>query len=165
MAVSLRKAGCWNGGVSQSKFTLPLTLPYTGTSKPPREEHQSNGVMTSPNFGKGPYPNNLHFEQTIQVDKGKTIKIDFTDFRIERCPYGSCDWVEINEGDGSRLADIRRTASFKEEDILAEDIVSKTDRVTVLFHTDEAANDDDVVGWRLVWGELKMQGPLISSIN
>ena len=125
--------------------------------------------MTSPNFGKGAYPDNLHFEQTIQVDKGKTIKIHFTDFKIERCPYGSCDWVLITEGDGSTLAlqvaDIRVTPSFKETDILIEDIVSKTNKVTVLFHTDEAANDDDVVGWRLVWGELKMQGPLISSIN
>ena len=119
--------------------------------------------MTSPNFGKGAYPDNLHFEQTIQVDKGKTIKIHFTDFKIEQCPYGSCDWVLITEGDGSRLADIRVTPSFKETDILIEDIVSKTDRVTVLFHTDDRANH--FVGWRLVWGELKMQGPLISSIN
>merc|ERR1711971_1211558 len=79
-------------------------LEWWSTSKPPREESwTSNGVMTSPNFGKGPYPNNLHFEQTIQVDKGKTIKIDFTDFRIERCPYGECDWVEINEEMGQDL--------------------------------------------------------------
>lgn len=151
MAVSLRGAGGSNGGVSQSKFTSPLTLPYTGTLKPPTVEYQSNGVMTSPNFGKGAYPNNLHFEQTIQVDEGKTIKIHFTDFRIERCPYGSCDWVEINEGDGSRLAYLRVTPNFKETDILIEDIVSKTNRVTVLFHTDDSVND--FVGWRLVWGE------------
>ena len=119
--------------------------------------------MTSPNFGRGAYPNNLNFEQTIQVDKGKTIKISFTDFRIERCPYGSCDWVEITEGDGSRLAYLLVMPSPKEEDILIEDIVSKTNRVTVFFHTDDSVND--FVGWRLVWGEQKMLVPLISLTN
>ena len=152
MAVSLRRAGGWNGGVSQSKFTLSFTLSYTGTPKPPKEEHQSSGVLTSPNFGKGPYLNNLNFQQTIQVDKGKTIKIHFTDFRIEASPdpeYRERDWVMITDGDGSTLADICPWPGFNERNI--EDIVSKTDTITVLFHTDNSVNNFD--GWRLVWGE------------
>ena len=106
------------------------------------------GVLTSPNFGKA-YPNNLNYEQTIQVEEGKAIKIHFTHWDVETSPGGE-HYVSITEGDGSTLANIRpNTPDFDLGDI-AEEFVSKTDTLHVLFHTDENGQRP---GWRLTWGE------------
>ena len=108
--------------------------------------------MTSPNFGVGDYPNNLNNKQTIQVEKGKAVKIHFTDFVVEACPGGDCDYVTITEGDGSTLANIRpNRPGFGVEDV-AEEFISRTDTVHVLFHTDSSRMHS---GWRLIWGEYK----------
>ena len=81
---------------------------FEGASKPSEEENETNGVLTSPNFGDGlTYPNNLDNKQTIQVEEGKAIKIHFTDWDVEPSPGGKCDYVTITEGDGSTLANIR----------------------------------------------------------
>ena len=109
-------------------------------------------MLTSPNFGVGDYPNDLNNKQTIQVEKGKAVKIHFTDFDLEACEV--CDYVTITEGDGSTLANIRPNhPGFGMEDIadqLAEDIISRTDTVHVLFRTDDSVTRK---GWRLIWGE------------
>ena len=107
--------------------------------------------MTSPNFGDGlTYPNDLNNKQTIQVEEGKAIKIHFTHWDVEWSPGGQADYVTITEGDGSTLADIRpKTPDFGLGDI-AEEFVSKTDTVHVLFNTDENGQRP---GWRLIWGE------------
>ena len=125
---------------------------FEGASKPSEEENETNGVLTSPNFGDGlTYPNNLDSKQTIQVDEGKVIKIHFTHWDVEHC----CDYVTITEGDGSTLADIRpKTPDFGLGDI-AEEFVSKTDTLHVLFHTDTDPRPPTLAGWRLVWGEYK----------
>ena len=105
--------------------------------------------MTSPNFGVGVYPNDLDYKQTIKVEKGKAIKIHFTDWEVELWLGRRCDDVTITEGDGSTLANIRS----EEHDFGVKDIpefVSKTDTVHVLFRTDESVGES---GWRLIWGE------------
>ena len=108
------------------------------------------GVLTSPNFGYNDYPNNLNNNQTIKVEGGKAIKIHFTHWDVDQSPGGICDYVTITEGDGSTLADIRpKTPEFGLGDI-AEEFVSKTDTVHVLFNTDENGQRP---GWRLIWGE------------
>ena len=113
------------------------------------------GVLTSPNFGRGDYPNNLNYEQTIQVEEGKAIKIHFTHWDVETSPGGEQDYVTITEGDGSTLANIRpNTPDFDLGDI-AEEFVSKTDTLHVLFHTDSNPRSLPHIGWRLVWGEYK----------
>ena len=125
---------------------------FQGASKPSEEETETNGVLTSPNFGDGlTYPNNLDNKQTIQVEEGKAIKIHFTHWDVEEC--GGCDYVTITEGDGSEyheLANIRPDdRSFSLKDI-PDFIVSKTDTVHVRFHTDRSGQR---AGWRLIWGE------------
>ena len=109
--------------------------------------------MTSPNFGDGlTYPNDLNNKQTIQVEEGKAIKIHFTHWDVEHSPGGECDYVTVTEGDGTTLANIRPSAgSFSLRDI-PEFLVSKTDTVHVLFHTDDSVQR---AGWRLIWGEFK----------
>ena len=77
------------------------------------ESEGTTGVLTSPYFGVDNYPSNLNYNRTIQVEKGKAIKIHFTDFNVEPCPGGGCDYVTITEGDGSTLAHIDpNTPSF-----------------------------------------------------
>merc|ERR1712037_553371 len=96
-------------------------------------ERETNGVLTSPNFGDGlTYPNDLNNKQTIKVEEGKAIKIHFTHWDVDQSPGGICDYVTIAEGDESTLADIRpKTPEFGLGDI-AEEFVSKTDTVHVL---------------------------------
>ena len=123
---------------------------FKGASKASKGENETNGVLTSPNFGVAFYPHNLNLKQTIQVEKGKAIRIHFTDFDVEQTPHGQCDYVVITEGDGSTLANIRpSTPSFGLKDI-ADEFFSKTDTVHILFHTDDSINRQ---GWRLIWGE------------
>lgn len=68
---------------------------------------------------------------------------------METCPDGRLDYVIITEGDGSTLASILPERNFGLKDI-AEEFISKTDTVHVLFHTDGSVRR---AGWRLIWGE------------
>ena len=103
------------------------------------------GVMTSPMFGSSAwggslqYPPNVHETKTIVVPKGKRIRIQFSHFKVEHC----CDYVTISEGDGIILG--------KYQDKPEENtIVSRTNTVHVLFHSDASGQRD---GWRLEWGK------------
>ena len=103
--------------------------------------------MMSPNFVYVPghrvpwdsrYPPNVHETKTIEVPKGKKIKIHFSHFMVEAC----CDYVRIHDGDGTLLGNYHQKPK--------KDIVSRTDTVHVLFHSDPNAQRE---GWRLEWGE------------
>merc|ERR1719365_573727 len=123
-------------------------LEWSSAPKPPEEESKTNGVLTSPNFGLEDYPNDLNNKQTIQVEKGKAVKIHFTDFIVEASRDEDCDYVTITEGDGSLIATIRPNhPGFGVEDI-PEDFISRTDTVHVLFRTDGSVTRR---GWRLIW--------------
>lgn len=99
--------------------------------------------MTSPNFPKD-YPCKIHQRKTIQVAKGKIINIHFTDFVVEH--PGQFDYVEITDGDGSRLG------RFSADQNNAPDlnVTSNTETVHVLFHTD---TNTAKKGWRLEWSK------------
>ena len=116
---------------------------------------ETNGVLSSPNFDpRWPYPNNLDAKQTIQVEEGKAIRIHFTYFHLEPASRVDADYVAITEGDGSPLASIRATFNgFGLKDI-AEEFVSKTNAVNVLFHTGPSIHREFYTGWRLIWGEF-----------
>merc|ERR1711990_1069862 len=104
------------------------------------ETRATSGEMKSPNFPND-YPSQLHQRKTIQVAKGKVINIHFTDFEVEH--PGQFDYVEITDGDGSRLG--RFSADQNDG---PPDVTSNTETVHVLFHTDEATAKR---GWRLEW--------------
>ena len=137
-----------------------LSIPFPGSSPSSETERKlpTSGVLTSPNFPCG-YLNDLDLVQRVQVPKGNTIWIRFTDLKIEprhnvRSPT---ETVTVTDGDGTRLGYFNggRRDSFDYEDDDSDEwknneIVSNTDTVDVLFHTDSSGY---MAGWRLEWGE------------
>ena len=109
----------------------------------------TSGVLTSPDFPER-YLNDLDIVQKIQVPEGNTIWIRFTDFDCER----EYDYVTITDNDGTRLGlfDGGENGGDLSDDDWREEIVSNTETVEVLFHTDGSHR---YTGWRLQWGKHK----------
>ena len=91
--------------------------------------------------------------------KGNVIKIHFTDFDLER--PDQVDYVDLIDGDGSFLGrfggrhylddeEVRREEAEGRRAMRIPDITSNTNRVHVLFHTDESVSRS---GWRLEWSK------------
>ena len=121
-------------------------------------ELPTSGVLTSPNFPCG-YLNDLDIVRRIQVPEGNTIWIRFTDFQCEprHSVSSATDTVTVTDSDGTRLGyfDGGRRDRFDDDDDIGDDwrnneILSKTETVEVLFHTDSVGYME---GWRLEWGE------------
>ena len=126
------------------------SISFQGSSPSSSVERElaTSGVLTSLNFPER-YFNGLHIIQKIQVPEGNTIRIRFTDFDCER----EYDTVTITDGrDGSRLGLFDGMAN-SDDDWQTKEIISKTDTVEVLFHTDGSRS---YTGWRLDWGEHKV---------
>ena len=109
-------------------------------------ELATSGVLTSLNFPER-YSSYLDIVKKIQVPEGNTIRIRFTDFDCER----GYDTVTITDKDGTRLG-LFDGRKFSDDD-WREEIVSNTDTVEVLFHTDGSSSYS---GWRLDWGNYKV---------
>ena len=158
MAGSLDDGGLF--GVSRTRaflFCLSHTKYFTETVE---ETLPKSAVLTSPNF-PNPYDRDTCSIETIQVTKGKTIKLHFTDFSTQ--PYR--DHVIIRDGNSTLLS---VPGSYGEpegylsgcvgKDVfscnrpsLPDDIFSFTETVHVKFETDDAKQ---VSGWRLEWSEV-----------
>ena len=110
-------------------------------------ELATSGVLTSPNFPER-YLDRLDIVKKIQVPEGNTIRIRFTDFDCER----KYDTVTITDKDGTRLG-LFDGGENSEDDWRTKEIVSNTDTVEVLFHTDSSGTR---TGWRLDWGKHKV---------
>ena len=112
----------------------------------------ATGVVTSPNF-PGNYPDNLAKIQTIQVESGKMLKLEFTLFDVfacndlHSCP---CDFVKIIDGDGTTLMD----CGFSSGDPSSSDyflppiITTTSNTVDIIFSTDSS---DAATGWSISW--------------
>ena len=79
-------------------------------------------MVKSPNY-PGKYPDNLQKTETIQVEEGLILSLQFTAFDIHESSSGSCyDHLTIMDGDGTTLmekscgstipADIRSTGNI-----------------------------------------------------
>ena len=58
---------------------------------------KATGVVTSPNH-PDKYPNNLHKTETLEVESGKILRLEFTSFAVywgSTCQY---DFVKIKVG-------------------------------------------------------------------
>ena len=139
------------------------------------EEEESlpkSGVLTSPNYTSGRYPNNHDSTQTIRVAEGKTIRYLFTSFRTEP----DNDWVLLVDGDGTDLAyysgkenerlwSMRGTAWYNcekeqkcttptvadyEWSYMSHRYYSNSNVMHVKFHTN---GDIRWSGWRMEWIE------------
>ena len=115
------------------------------------------GVVTSPNH-PGDYPDNLDKRQTLQVETGKILRLEFTRFSVYTCgsltawQACSCDYVKITDGDGTTLMD--NSCGYSSEDPSSSSyfqpptITTRTNTVEIFFHTD---GDRTKTGWSLSW--------------
>lgn len=88
------------------------------------------------------YPNNMDKTYVLEAAQGLVIAIKFTAFDVENQDNCSYDYLTITEGDGTVLMD--RTCGSN----LPPDIISTTNNVRVIFHTD---SDTTRPGWSLEW--------------
>ena len=117
------------------------------------------GVVTSPNHPVN-YPNNLEKTETIQVEQGLIISIEFTAFNIAfqygdpTCPN---DHLTITDGDGTTLME-KSCGSTSDGNVviggesigssLPPAIRSRTNTVNLVFITD---SDYAYSGWSVSW--------------
>ena len=115
----------------------------------------STGVVTSPNH-PGDYPDNLDKTQTLQVETGKILRLEFTRFDVQPCENGMdtcpCDYVKITDGDGTTLMD--NSCGFSSHDPSSSyyfqppTVTTKTNTVEIFFHTNGGYTK---TGWSLTW--------------
>ena len=108
------------------------------------------GWLTSPNHPDG-YPPNLERTDTISVEQGLKVSLQFTSFNIDG--PGSCpnDYVTITDGDGTTL--MGRSCGTS----LPSNVISQTNVVKIFFRTNQV---DPRAGWNVTWtavtpGELQ----------
>ena len=102
------------------------------------------GVVTSPNYPDN-YPNDLQRTETIQVEEGLILSLEFNAFNVE---YGStCDYdhLTITDGDGTTL--MEKTCGSS----LPNAITSITNSVKLLFITDDSGAYS---GWSVNWAAV-----------
>merc|ERR1712192_95679 len=123
----------------------------------PAEGCGSKGNVTSPHY-PGNYSNNLEKTETIQVESGKILRLEFTHFDVQDCgdiTTCSCDFVKITDGDRTTLMDRSCGDSSQEPShpsySLPPIIMTRSNRVEIFFSTDD---DFTSTGWSLSWSEV-----------
>ena len=112
---------------------------------------KATGVLTSPNHPAA-YPNNLDKTQTIEVESGKILRLEFTHFAVEHGSTCQYDFVKITDGDGTTLMD--NSCGYSSFDpsssyyFLPPIITTRSNRVEIFFHTDGIGTKP---GWSLSW--------------
>ena len=112
------------------------------------ETEGSRGVLTSPNWPRI-YPNDYESTWVIQVEKGQSIKLDFTDFDTD-----PNDFIQITDANGEAMGYGRGplengTASGL---LFRFTIVYPLDTLHLKFTTD---NNRRHSGWRLEWSQIE----------
>ena len=117
------------------------------------------GVVTSPNHPNN-YPKNIQQTNTIEVEEGLVVAMQFTAFDVEFNNWDSTCYnhVTIKNGDGTTL--MEKTCGFLSDEYdgimiggetgssLPAALTSTSNRVDIHFHTD---SDFSYSGWRLTW--------------
>ena len=108
-------------------------------------------MISSPNHPDS-YPYYLMKTQTIKVEPGLVVSLQFTAFDIERCssPISgacACDHLTITDGDGTTL--MEKNCGYT----LPGPITSKSNIVNFFFSTD-SDNDDTMTGWSVSWSAV-----------
>ena len=102
-------------------------------------------MITSPNY-PGNYPNNLEKEvETIQVEEGLIISLQFTAFDIESDSTCGYDHLTITDGDGTTLMEKRCGST------IPADIRSTSNIVKLVFITDRTTSK---TGWSVSWSAV-----------
>ena len=117
----------------------------------------SAGVVTSPNH-PDKYPENLDQTQTLQVQRGKILRLEFTRFAVQSCGDVTtcpCHYVKITDGDGTTLMD--NSCGYSSRDpswdgyFQPPTVTTKTNTVEIFFHTDGSGTRS---GWSLSWSAV-----------
>ena len=123
------------------------------------------GVVTSPNFHNNwpdnKYPNNLNKTQTIEVESGKILRLEFTHFAVYVCNVHtcSCHFVKITDGDGTTL--MYNSCGYSDRDpsdslyFLPPVITTRSNKVEIFFRTDGRLAR---TGWSLNWSAVTPPG-------
>ena len=106
----------------------------------------TTGEVTSPNYPNN-YPNWLWETETIEVEEGLILSLQFTAFDIEYDIYGNCgdDHLTITDGDGTTLMEKSCGST------LPADIISTSNIVKLVFMTDDY---DTRPGWSVSWSAV-----------
>ena len=121
------------------------------------------GVLASPNH-PGYYPPSLEKKQTLKVEEGLILILQFTAFDIEVCSNPTdgdcvCDHLTIVDGDGTTL--MEKNCGMT----LPVAIRSKTNMVDILFSTDGRSGSDTQIGWSMTWNAVPPGGGLPNTNN
>ena len=110
---------------------------------------KATGVVTSPNH-PSQYPNNLNKTQFIEVESGKILRMEFTNFAVDWGSTCQFDFVKITDGDGTTLMD--NSCGYSDPSyssyFLPPTITTRSNRVEIFFHTDGSHTTS---GWSLSW--------------
>ena len=116
---------------------------------------KATGVVNSTNH-PGLYPHNLDKTQTIEVESGKILRLEFTHFAVDACGNTTCpcDFVKITDGDGTTLMD--DSCGYRDKPswstyFLPPIITTRSNRVEIFFHT---GGGDRQTGWSLSWSAV-----------
>ena len=119
---------------------------------------KATGVVTSPNYPLW-YPHNLEKTQTIQVESGMMLRLEFTKFAIYACndiTTCPCDYVKITDGDGTTLMEKSCGYSSNTDPsssiyFLPPIIMTRSNTVDIIFKTGSSTTED---GWSLRWSAV-----------
>ena len=120
----------------------------------------ATGIVSSPNYPEN-YPDSIEKSETIQVEKGLILSLEFTAFEIQSaCSNCIFDHLTIMDGDGTILMDksciCRGTSQLNIggrggqliNSTLPPTVKSKSNTVKILFSTD---NIYSMSGWSINW--------------
>merc|ERR1711971_828752 len=145
---------CFEKGDLPTKCLSDTTTTTTTTPTTTTTTTVPKGVVSSPNFPNRP-PSNLDKEYTIEVEQGLVLRLEFTEFYLDygwgyiekEGKYGyvcdGCSHLTIIDGDGTTF--LEKFCGGR----LPVTILSKSNKVTLLFHTPEKVNVNDE--WRFEW--------------
>ena len=104
----------------------------------------TTGEVTSPNYPNN-YPNFLEKTETIQVEQGLILLLQFTAFNIESHSTCSYDHLTITDGDGTTLMEKSCGTT------IPDDITSTSNIVKLVFSTDSGYT---MPGWSVSWSAV-----------
>ena len=144
---------CHSEIVMLSDKTVEKSINHFTTLKkwPSPHSISSTGFITSPNH-PGNYPHNLEKTETIEVEVGQILRLEFIHFAVYACDVSTCpcDFVRITDGDGTTLMDKSCGDSDPSASLHFSPPIIKTrsNKVEIFFHTDGM---NSKTGWKIRW--------------
>ena len=124
----------------------------------------ATGIVTSPNYPDN-YPPNLEKTETIQVEQGLVISLQFTAFNIIKKWDSTCDHdhLTITDGDGTTLLE-KSCGSSSDGDVIVGGqsigsslpaAISTSNVVNLVFSTNDYDYfDNGISGWSVSWSAV-----------